>query len=128
MKKRNTDSGFPAITPLIDVVFLLIIFFIVTIKLEASRNEQILPPTTSFAPALQNPGLTIQVDKDGRIFMFGSECSPADLRRALHSRSPASSPVFVEADARTTHTDVRTVLDLCAAAGHAQVSFIGKQE
>jgi biopolymer transport protein ExbD len=126
-KKKKPQTTFPAMAPLIDVVFLLIIFFVVTLKLETVRNKQIMPPSTVHAPELKDPALTIQVDKDGRMFLFGSECTLHQLRRALMSRHPGSAPIRVEADAQAKHTHVRTVIDECAAAGHAQINLIGRK-
>lgn len=107
------------IAPLVDVVFLLVIFFAVsTTFLETSGLKLDLP--TSTATATREPReLTVYVAADGRITFEGREVALVDLEPALESalEGTDSKVVVLRADAGTPHGKVVEVMDASRAAG-----------
>ena len=70
------------LTPMIDVVFLLIIFFMVATKFaEIERDIRINPPSSNHAQPVTAPPqeLIVNVTEDGRYIINGVEFPPADL-------------------------------------------------
>jgi biopolymer transport protein ExbD len=110
------------LTPIIDMVFLLLIFFLVATTFQQTEREMqiTLPAAASAGPistALRE--IIINVDAEGKIIVSGSVMSPEDLR-ALIERAVTINPeqkVSVRGDKVTAYANVVTVLDICKGAG-----------
>ena len=131
--RRKTEECELNMTPMIDVVFQLIIFFIVTINISESRNESIrleegrhgieIDPSNSSATG----SLTIEIGYDGRVSIQNFLMNYDDLKGILANRRHRlgpSFPVLIRADYRTPHIYVANIMNLCAAQGFARVSFV----
>jgi biopolymer transport protein ExbD len=123
-------------TPMIDVVFQLIIFFVVTLKMTTDVNPDIvledgkngvtltqdnMPPST----------LEIELDRRGRISIHNATMSPSMLTTIIKNRINRHGnefPVLIRADRRTQHEKVRKVMDICTGAGIWKLSFLAIQE
>lgn len=118
-----------SLTSLIDVVFTLIIFFVVTTTFdERSAIALQLPQATrQEQPPVVEP-LTIVVDARGRFFIGSNEVlksDPDSLRRAIEqvAGDDRDRPVTVRADAAAEHQWVVRVLDALRQLGFARVQF-----
>jgi len=112
------------VVPLVDVVFFMIIFFLVmTSFTEVEREQDVLLPTN------RNPGslsrefdrnVVVNVLKDGTIRLFGREASADDVAaRIRERRERAREPlkVMVRADRRTAYGNVALALAAVERAG-----------
>lgn len=119
-------------TPMIDVVFQLIIFFIVTINLEQKYNEDITLEDAPNAPLLKDEPMlmVIEVDKRGWISLRGAQVTPSQLKSIVQARYNKMSefPVLIRADSATKHRDVRAVMDICSEIGIWKISFAAIKE
>ena len=124
------------LTPLIDIVFLLLIFFMVSTTFNRETNLEIaLPEARSEAArplAQQDISLVINAQGHYQLYLIDGDSSapiqPQDadqLATALGQRSrSASSPTLViRADAQTSHQAVILALDAARRAGIARVTF-----
>jgi biopolymer transport protein ExbD len=131
MKRRQNDDGHVNMTPMIDVVFQLIIFFVVTIQLDKEAvKEEIELSWARDAKQIekQDPRtLTIQVDDSGRIFLGKAQYTARMITGLLRRLGP-ETPVFVRADVETKHGYVQRAVDACVAAGVWKVSFVAKKD
>lgn len=117
------------LTPLIDVVFLLLIFFMVsTTFIRESEIELTLPEAS--AAARENPLDTIEVaiDANGRYFVNGNALINTQfetIRHALIEVRPtdAEPVVIISADANASHQAVVTVMDAARQAGLTRITF-----
>ncbi|MFG0317001.1 MAG: ExbD/TolR family protein [Planctomycetota bacterium JB042] len=110
------------ITPLIDVVFLLLIFFMVATSFLDSEKELNLelPPALSGDATDQAPDeLIINVLEDGKLVLAGSEVDTDGLRSALEraARRDPETPVTIRGDGRVKHETIVSVMDACGIAG-----------
>lgn len=119
------------IAPLIDTVFLLLTFFIVTGALAAEEKETGVDlPRTSAAAARQRGrvDIVVNVTREGAIWVHGQQYSAEKLRRKLtdmqRSAGAAAVSVIIRADGKALHEDVLRVIDACAAARLRNVSFV----
>lgn len=120
----HENSSGPAIdlTPIIDMVFLLLIFFLVATTFHQTEREMkiALPAAASAGPisaALKE--IVINVDAEGRIIVAGRAMEPEALR-ALVSQAVAANPeqkVTVRGDRATAYANVVRVLDICKGSG-----------
>ncbi len=118
------------LTPLIDVVFLLLIFFMVSTTFQKETRIKIeLPEATTEASAEEVPKvLDVSVDKDGTFYVNEKEVvntELATLKRAIEkaARGEKDLPVVISADARTPHQAVIKVLDAASSLGFVRMTF-----
>lgn len=127
LSPRRREEPEVNLTSLIDVVFLLLIFFMVSTSFirEASLSLQL--PTAASAPAPEQPQtVEIVVGADGRYFFGDRElvsASPATLRRALlaEAESDTGRTLVIRADGRAPHQAVVTVMDVAGRAGFQSI-------
>lgn len=121
--KRSGVVANLSLTPLIDVVFLLLIFFLVTSRFEEEerRLNIVLPSATSAAPMIHRPReIVVDVDAQGNIYLRGQPTDFEELRRLLVSavvNHPIHQSVIIRADANASFQPVVNVMDLCNQAG-----------
>ena len=110
------------LTPIIDMVFLLLIFFLVATTFHQTEREMqiALPVATSSAPiSAMLQELIVNVDADGQIIVGGRKVDSNELR-ALVTEAVKVNPeqkVTLRGDRRTAYANVVTVLDICKGAG-----------
>ena len=120
--KKNIDLN---IAPLIDMVFILLIFFLVTTSFVRETGVDINRPTAATAVSKEKTNILVGVTKDDRIFMDRREI---DIRsvRANVERALAENPegaVIVVADRESQTGIVINVMDECKLAGAKNVSL-----
>lgn len=110
------------LTPLIDMVFLLLIFFLVatTFHQEEREMQVALPVASSAGPISANlRELIINVDQRGQIIVGGRRITPDELRQLIAQRVEVNpqQKVAIRGDRGTVYANVVRVLDICKAAG-----------
>ena len=132
--KRSSTAGCAVdMTPMIDVVFQLIIFFIVTIKMEEDKKDIILAKAKD-GPVIERmepTTMVVEVDKKGWISMHGAQLSKAKFTKIMQGRTRryGQFPVLIRADKRAQHKDVRAVMDICSQLNIWRINFAAiKQE
>ena len=106
------------LTPLIDVVFLLLIFFMVSTSFSELTQLVVELPEAEGAPATNDEALVLNVDVSGNMTLNG-ESVPNDARGLLLALRQQLSgntdiPVTLSADAMTPHQYVVTAMDVAA--------------
>ena len=131
--KQSTVAGTLSLTPLIDVVFLLLIFFLVTSEFEDEerRLDIVLPNATSAVPMTGQPReIIIDITAEGSIFMRGQATTLVELeqlmRRAVAS-NPTSQTAVIRADQETPFQPVVSVMDVCNKTGVSDYSVTTQQ-
>jgi biopolymer transport protein ExbD len=110
------------LTPIIDMVFLLLIFFLVATTFHQTEREmQVALPHAAFSGPISTSlrEIIINVDVDGNIIVSGRTISPRDLQ-VLIEEAVATNPgqkVTVRGDRRTAYANVVRVLDICKGSG-----------
>ncbi len=134
MAKKSNRKGSEEcaldMTPMIDVVFQLIIFFVVTLKASSDMNKDIVLEYGKNGPKLEEkeiPPLIIEVDRTGRVSINNATMAPAMLALILNQRIDrlgTNFPLLIRADKRTPHEKVREVMNVCTARGLWKISFV----
>ncbi len=110
------------LTPIIDMVFLLLIFFLVATTFHQTEREMqvALPAATSAGPISATlREIIVNVDAEGRIIVNGRTIDAQELR-SLIERAVAGNPqqkVTVRGDRRTAYVNIIRVLDVCKGSG-----------
>lgn len=120
--KSTSAIGSLSITPLIDVVFLLLIFFLVTSRFAKEERELDLnlPSVTEALPATMQPNeMVINIDEEGKYYIDGSfrqlEQVEQLLRRAKVNN--LAQTVVIRADKKTECQPMLTAIGLCKKVG-----------
>ncbi len=124
---QDRQAGFQ-LAPMIDIVFLLLMFFMTSlIFAQWERKLGIEVPTAeSGTQSRRTPGeIIINLDEDGNIFVNTVEMTPTRLEGILKEVAAIfkGHPVIIRADRRTDHQYVMRVLDICCRVDIWHVSF-----
>lgn len=117
------------LTPLIDVVFLLLIFFMVsTTFVRESEIDLTLPEASEEQRDVPLDKIDIAVDKNGQYFVNGQALINAQLdtmKSALREliTSDGDPIVIISADAQASHQSVVTVMDAARQVGLVRITF-----
>jgi len=118
------------LTPLIDVVFLLLIFFMVSTTFDEDARLRIeLPEAEGEAAGAQEPEqVEIVIDRTGRHWVDDARVLDRDIETLKQALVGAVGPrrdlpVLIKADARTPHEAVMRALDAASQLGLTQVVF-----
>lgn len=129
LSPRRRDDPELNLTSLIDVVLLLVIFFMVsTTFVEEGRLRVELPQASEVPVARPQDPVVVTITAQGsyRVNEKGLvNNAPETLRAALarESEGARDRPLTIRADARTTHQAVVTVMDVAARMGFTQVNI-----
>jgi len=130
LRPRRDESPDINLTPLIDVVFLLLIFFMVstTFKDDARIQVQLPEAQGQEAPSDEPRALEIVIDRDGRFYVNDRQVVDREtgtLKKAIAGAvgDEREIPVVIKADAKTPHQAVMTVMDAASQLGLLHLSF-----
>ena len=121
--KKGTALSSLSMTPLIDIVFLLLIFFLVTTRFAEEDHElEVMLPTASEAkPLIVRPKeIFINIDQEGRYFLSNQIVDLPSIEKQLASAdvsNPQGQTVIIRADKRCQWKAVVDAISACQRAG-----------
>ncbi len=126
IRAGRTGSDENSILPLINVVFLLLIFFMVVGSLSAADPFAIEPPRSTSGEAGDPRDIVLLVAADGRLALDGAEIDPAALRPAIEDRLGTASvrEVHVKADGASEAAAVVGIMETLRAAGAERIRLM----
>ncbi|MAL98966.1 ExbD/TolR family protein [Hydrocarboniclastica marina] len=128
-KRQSTEEMSINLTPLIDVVFLLLIFFMVsTTFTRESHLEIVLPEADAEAAEIQADQVDVVITASGDISVNGRPLVDNDaqtLRRAVAEVTEGNNelPFIITADAQTAHELVVRAMDVAGRLGFSKLSI-----
>lgn len=130
-RSRRPDDIDLNITPLIDVVFLLLIFFMVTTTFKRESEINItLPEASEETVKSEIEIIEVSIDKQGQLFVNDQalvNSQRATIREALNEamvdQKKDQPPLVINADAEVTHQTVIKVMDVARQIGLRQITF-----
>ena len=134
MRKQYPDAKLD-MTPMIDVVFQLIIFFVVTAAMQDKAMEtnvlMAMAPNGPIETVKDPRTVTVDVVADGTIQLMKSRISEGQLLVLLNNArktSGQSTPVVIRGDLTAKHEAIRRVMDICGKAGLWKIRFAALKE
>lgn len=114
------------ILPLINVVFLLLIFFMVAGRLSAGDPFAVIPPRSVSEGLAKDRDLVLLVGREGRLALNGKETDLASLKDALADavNDPAEQRVHIKADGRAVATMLVEVMEHLREAGVTRLTLL----
>ena len=125
-QEDDTELSDINITPLVDVMLVLLVAFVITIPVLTNAIHVNLPKTAATTPPDEQKAITVTVDGAGKVFLNSTEVSRADLERqlqALKSANPDLS-LHLRADERVAYGPVAKVMAAIEHAGIARVAIL----
>lgn len=117
------------VTPLVDVMLVLLIIFMVTAPMMTQGLNVDLPETTSKSLRQKDNPLVVTVDKDGKISLNKIDFSSYELLRQELEKSFAANneqPIYLHADKNVTYGNVVKVMASIKSAGFDKIGMITK--
>ena len=121
------------VTPLVDVMLVLLIVFMVAAPLMTSGVPVDLPKTAAAPLNQETEPLTVSVNPEGRIFLQDTEVQMENLvpqLQAIMQNQPPGAPerrIFVRGDRAIAYGKVMEVMGTIAAAGFTRVALLAEQ-
>ena len=131
-RSRDAAVGHINVTPLIDVVMCLIIFFLLVGRLASRQGRPIDLPNTDVGDPTAAPRLVVAVaapaDPGGQpeITLGGNPVAVTELASLVKARlgEPARGELAIRADRRLSWGQVRPVVEACRSAGLSSVRLV----
>jgi biopolymer transport protein ExbD len=119
-RKRDKNISAIDITPLVDVVFLLLIFFMLSLGSPLKLSEVNIPESRSGGDAAVQQAITVAVSAAG-LFIDGKVS-----RESMLELLPVDKDIIILADKSIPYFEVMRVLDALRSSGHERISLATK--
>ncbi len=120
---RPDEEGIP-ITNLVDVLFLLIVFFMLSTVLSFDRGIGVKLPETQTAGRISNKGVSVLVNRDGTVFVDGTQVPLERLGEVVREkRKTAGSNVILKSDRETKYQAIADAMDRLLEVGIDDLSL-----
>jgi biopolymer transport protein TolR len=132
MRRRSAEEPVSDIniTPLTDVMLVLLIIFMISSPVLLARGMEVHLPQVSEPPMLVQEDHVLYATADGRLLLDGSTYGPDELGRAFGALVVAADEegevvnLFVRADESVTYGEITRVMDLATQAGIERISLV----
>ena len=116
------------VTPLVDVMLVLVVIFIITAPLLASSIRLDLPATDAARPNDAPRFVTVALDAGGRLFLNDRPVTPAELAQKLSdsARSNPDTEVQLRADLTVPYSRIVEVMGAAQKAGLNRIGFVAE--
>jgi biopolymer transport protein ExbD len=133
-RRKKREKVDITLISMIDVLFVLLLFFMVSTTFNRHTEVKIKLPEASGAEAENHPkNVTVIIDAKGDYYLTGSDDHsrklPDQSRETLMRELPRLAaqakdiPFIISADAKTPHQSVMTVLDVAGQVGFSHITF-----
>lgn len=124
-RKRDNEESDINLTPMLDVVFIMLIFFIVTATFIKQPGQQILRPDADTAIQKPTVSMLVAITSTGEIWIDKKRVDATAVRahlEKLHAENPKGGLV-IQADRDSTNEKLMAVLNAARASGLREVAI-----
>jgi len=126
-KKRGLGAVLD-LTPIVDMVFNLLIFFAVSLNFAAtSGGINVKLPKASSAEPIKQEQVTINLTEKGDTYFNNKKVTHRELLRRLKAKKDKGSLVIIRADSQVTHGRVVTIMDAVKSSGFSKLAIAVEQ-
>ena len=130
-KESRRNNNFLDITPIVDTVFNLLIFFAVSLNFISTPGIQVnLPKSTAQEVARERKDLRVVITPANQLYLNEKEVDLSTLRKSFEEAAAVGreTQVLIQADEQVTHGKVVEVMDLARNAGLARLAIVTQQK
>ena len=124
-KNIRHDPGAPIdISPinLIDILFVLLLFFMLTFNPQSGASIKIDLPDAKSTPGQTSKKVDISITNDGQYYFNNEPISLKDLKDRLEAEASSLEAVYIRADKASSFGVVVAAWDLCKRSGISQIN------
>ncbi len=129
-RRNGVANGTIDLTPLIDVTFQLLIFFLLTASFRNESSFRLqLPKAQSREPVTEKKAVVIKISEDGRFQIDNKVVDMRELEMRLCNAQDegVAATVNIKADRATKHENVVKAMDIARACGIKKMGILSKQ-
>jgi len=129
-KRALIDGAAVDLTPLIDVTFQLLIFFLLTATFNNDAAFKVkLPKATANDPATETKAVVVEISEDGRFEVNKKVVDQAELqtRLCMAAKELGATTVNIKADQNTKHEKVVQAMDVAKACGIEKLGILHRR-
>ncbi|MFH1656064.1 MAG: biopolymer transporter ExbD [Candidatus Omnitrophota bacterium] len=116
------------IAPLIDVVFQLLIFFMLTSSFIFQPGIKVNLPKSVTSDVIQKESVVITVSSENVIYLNNSVVTMTELRKELVYAAKKQNPLLIKSDRRASLGRIVEIWDLCREMGISKINIATDQE
>ena len=124
-RRRTAEQSEVNMTPMLDVVFIMLIFFIVTASFVKEAGVDVIRPPAVTAVSKDKGNILIAITENGQIWIDRRQVDPRSLRaniERLHGENP-NGAIVIQADRKSQNHLLVAVMDAAKAAGVNKVAI-----
>ena len=122
-RRAKMDKGLIELTPMINVFFLLFIFFVFTSSFIFQPGINVNLPKAVTSEVVQQDSAVIIVTKDGKVYLNDREISQDELLSSLRLMAKDKMPLLIKADSHASLGRVVEIWDMCRREGVSQANI-----
>lgn len=124
MRYLETRKARIEIIPMIDIMLFLLVFFaMLTLRMIPSSGHVTKLPTSSTAVAIPHPKLLVEINKDGSLQVENRTMTTSQLTDLLHQRDSSKTAVTIAGSDTSSLQQVMSVIDAIKAGGATEVGL-----
>ena len=131
-RRRHPVMSEINVTPMVDVMLVLLIIFMVSAPLLTVGVPIDLPQTQAKSLDQDKEPLTVSVDEKGKVFLQNSEIAVDELvpklKAVTEARGGANERIFVRGDRRVDYGTVMKIMGRLSSAGFSRVALVTEVE
>ena len=124
-RRRKSEESEVNMTPMLDVVFIMLIFFIVTASFVKEAGVDVNRPPALTAISKEKGNILIAITENGQIWIDRRQVDPRSLRaniERLHGENPQGA-IVIQADKNSQNHLLVAVMDAAKSAGVNQIAI-----
>ena len=124
MRYLETKKARIEIIPMIDIMLFLLIFFVMlTLRMIPTSGHLTKLPTSSTAVTIPPPKLLVEIQADGNLLVAGKLLTPAQLTVLLKQRDNSKTAITIAGNQTATLQQVMNVIDAIKAGGATEIGL-----
>ena len=124
MRYLETRKARIEIIPMIDIMLFLLIFFVMlTLRMIPTSGHLTKLPTSSTAVTIPPPKLLVEIQPDGRLLVKGKMLTPAQLTNLLRQRDNSKTAITLAGNQTATLQQVMNAIDAIKAGGASEIGL-----
>ncbi len=127
-RRRFKSHGEINITPLVDVMLVLLIIFMVTAPMISVNVPVDLPQTKGSTSKETKESIIISIDAQGKLFLKDQEMSMETILESLKGQEQAQERIYIRADKTLSYGAVMDIMGTLSEGGFSHVSLMGESK
>lgn len=122
-RRVKIEKGMVDLTPLVNVFFLLFIFFLFTSSFIFQPGIKVSLPKAVTSEVIQQEGVVMTITRDGKVYLNEREISQDEIASNLKLLAKSRTPLLIKADSGASLGRVVEIWDMCRNEGVLQVNI-----